>query len=244
MPSRSENVRFHPVFGVTAALLAVGGCVTGSSTGPGGPTQSDRLMRAYPDLQNGRFAVIADFENPAHMELVQFVGASPGAKCELKRKVGRKDTGRYGLRLETASPDDTLTLNNDNAAHWSLTRDWRPYDLLLMSIESPRPDLRASVLIAAGSSEHPPAVESSFLLERGWNLLRFDLEEIAEHLPLDDVRELKLSVAGAERPVRVHIDDIILTGNRRDLFGTAQDTKGRLYVEQVGRGWGGGGCSS
>ncbi len=39
-------------------------------------TRPDRLMAAYPTLKSGRFAAIADFEDPRQMELVQLVSVS------------------------------------------------------------------------------------------------------------------------------------------------------------------------
>ena len=84
----------RPLAAVLLVFTTVGidGCRNGPRKRPG-PTQSDRLMQAYPELHGGRFAVVADFEDPSHMELIQFISTSPEAECELSRKGGRPDTG-------------------------------------------------------------------------------------------------------------------------------------------------------
>lgn len=226
--------------GLAMAIVAISGvpftsgCVAYK---PLGPTQSDRLMQAYPDLLNGRFAVIADFESPGHEELVQCDTRSPKAECGVRRTGGRRETGRHSVELVAGSADDAVALNNLRAENWSLTRDWRPYDLLLLSVHSPERGLDAIVQVAAGSSATRLSVESSVPLKEGWNVLRLDLEEIAEHLPLDDMQEIRMSVGGVDHLVRLQLDDIILTGNRRDLFGDSGNTEGRLYLQQVGRRW-------
>ena len=76
-----------------AAYLAisVGGCQS-AHQGHGRPaTQTDRLMQAYDDLRGGRFVVIADFENPLHMELFQLVSVSEQARCVLDKRGGSGD---------------------------------------------------------------------------------------------------------------------------------------------------------
>jgi len=215
-------------------VLVISGCVAYK---PLGPTQSDRLMQTYPDLLNGRFAVIADFESPGHKELVQCEIRSPQATCRVRPTGGRRETGRHAVEFVAGSDEDAVALNNLEAENWSLTRDWRPYDLLLLSVHSPERGLNAVVQVAAGSSAERLSAESSVPLAEGWNVLRLDLEEIAEHLPLDDIQEIRISVARVDHPIRIQLDDIILTGNRRDLFGDSGNTEGRLYLQQVGRRW-------
>ena len=221
---------------LATGLAGAGGCRIVQTKAPA-PTQSDRLMQAYPELRKGRFAVIADFEDPAHMELIQFIRTSPQAECDLDRKGGRPDTGRGCLRLTTGSRDDAVVINNGQAQNWYLQHDWRPYDLLLVSVESPQPDLGAEIVIAAGQEAEGLAVHSSIPLRRGWNVLRLDLAEVAEHLPLDEVREIRLAVGGVKAPVTLRVDDLILTGNREDLFGNSRNQTGELYVQRAGRRW-------
>ena len=200
-------------------------------------TRSDRLMAAYPSLKSGRFAVIADFEDPRQMELVQLISVSRDAKCVLNWKRGRKETGKGCLALTTGSPNDTVIFNNDHADQWYLKRDWRQYDLLLLSVHAPRANLEFDISIAAGASQHRMGVRSLLPLQKGWNTLRIDLAEVAEHLPLDDVRELRFSIAGVSKPTHIFIDDMILTGSRTTLFGDPDNRTGDFYVQRVGRRW-------
>lgn len=171
------------------------------------------------------------------MELVQVAGVSREAAGVLDSKRGRAETGRSCLLFRSGSPDDSILLNNSHAAKWSLKRDWRPYDLLLLSIQSPAPDLRLNLTIAAGPEKDRRSVGSSQPLAKGWNLLRFDVANIGEHLPLDDIQELRLAVLGAGKTVEVCLDDIVLTGNREDLFVDSANSAGGLYVRQAGRRW-------
>lgn len=220
-----------------AALFAVGGCQLPPSKRGSAPTRSDRLVQVYPELQSGRFAVIADFEDPAHMELFQLISVSPRAKIVLDKKRGRPESGQGCLKLTTGSPDDTVVIGNDNATHWGLKRDWRDYDLLMMATHSPRRNLHLEVGIGAGAGGDQLAVESSWPLEPGWNVIRLDLGAVGEHIPLDDVRDIRLAVTGATKPVDIYFDDIILTGSREDLFGDSQNQDGNLYVQRVARRW-------
>ncbi len=226
------------VFVLLLLLLPCAGCRHLGLKRPDPPTQTDRLMRAYPELRGGRrFVVIADFENPAHMELVQLISVSDRPRCVLDRTGGRAETGKACLRFTAGSPDDTIVISNSIAENWYLKRDWRDYDLLLMNIKSPRRSLRAEVEIAAGAPERRLAVHSSVALEKGWNAIRLDLAEVGERIPLDDVREMRLSMSGLDKPTDFYFDDLILTGNREDLFGDSRNTEGALYVQRAGRRW-------
>ena len=88
---------------VLAWVLSTSGCKLFRNRSDSAPTQTDRLMHTYPELASGRFAVIADFESPAHMELFQLIGVSNDARCTLSRKHGRKATGKHGLMFRAAS---------------------------------------------------------------------------------------------------------------------------------------------
>jgi hypothetical protein len=218
----------------------VAGCQL-AGRGGAGPgvtlTHSDRLIAAYPELRSGRFVVIADFEDPVHMELFQLINVSDRAACTLGQNKGRPETGGHGLRFRAGSTADTLVLRSDRATNWYMKRDWRPYDLLLASVHAPTKDLSLRLLIGAGPPDERLAVESVIRLDLGWNLLRLDLAEIGEHIPTDDVREIRLSLDGAATPTTVYLDDILLTGHCVDLLGDATNTDGELYVRQVGRRW-------
>ena len=213
------------------------GCRAPGVRTSGGPTSIDRLVQVYPELASGRFLVIADFEDERQMELFQLIGVSPSARCVLAPNRGRRDTGSAGLSFVSGSPNDTVVINNTYAREWYLKRDWRQYELLMMSVFAPQRGLSLSITAAGGTPGDRLAAETSVPLIRGWNVLRMDLAEIGEQIPIDDVQELRLSLYGAEKTVEVRIDDIILAGYRDDLLGDSNSREGGLYVQRVGRRW-------
>lgn len=199
----------------------------------------DRLIQTYPPLQDGRFIVIADFEDPNHMELFQLTSTSGRASLRLDPRSGKRNTGRACARFTSYADGDTVVMNNDRASQWYMVRDWRAYDLLLMSIHSAKENTTLTINIEAGKpNEYPPA-ETTIPLDRGWNDLRLDLADAAERIPIDDVREITLSVSAenSDQKIELRIDDIILTSYRKDLFGDSTNTLGELYVQQAGRRW-------
>ena len=227
-----------------AFLLAFLGpvCRTVPSSTLPAETRSDQLKRAYPDLRTGRFAVIADFENPAQLELFHVEGAAAAKALSLSRS-GRPETGGTCLAYTVRSTTDELVLNNDKAVNWYLKRDWREYDLLLLCLEAPKAGrgarttpLEGEIVLAAGAPGRQQTVQSPVRLEPGWNTLRLDLVELAERLPLDDVREMRIRIAGMPDAAVLRVDDIILAGNRDDLLGNSTNSSGELYVQQIGRG--------
>ncbi len=181
--------------------------------------------------------VVADFEDPRHMELFKLISASGEGKCALSRKTGGAETGPGCMLFVAASPDDAVVINNTTAKHWYLTRNWHPYDLLLMSVESPTRGLALEIAIAGGPPEARRAAHASIPLKRGWNIVRLDLAEIGERIPLDNVQEIRLAVSGMSKRVQLRFDDVLLTGFRRDLFGNFSNGDAGLYVRQVGRRW-------
>ncbi|MEK7731498.1 MAG: hypothetical protein AAB363_06530, partial [Planctomycetota bacterium] len=171
------------------------------------------------------------------MDLVRLIGVSEQAKGVLDRKGGRVETGTACMQLTAGSPNDTVVLANTSEARWYLKRDWRAYDLLLMSIHAPTRGLALDLSIGSWPAEQRLSAQSSIALQRGWNGMRIDLAEVDEKISLDDVREIRLAVSGVSKPVELRFDDILLTGNRVDLLGDSRNTTGALYVQQAGRRW-------
>ena len=231
-------IRMLTVSGTFAvALIGVTGCQTPGATGNVSLSASDRLMSAYPELAGGRFAIIADFEDPAHMQIVQGVSVSNTARFVWNAERGRSETGRGALVFRAGSPHDTIVISNAGATDWSLKRDWRAYDLLLLSVESPIDGVELRATIAGGPAHHRLALETTQRLFRGWNLVRWDLAELAERIPSDDIQEVRLALSAAALPVEVALDDLILAGNREDLLGDSAASSGALYVQRAGRRW-------
>lgn len=199
------------------------------------PTHVDRLMQTYEELQSGRFAILADFEDPNHIQLANVISVSPSASCRINAPKGAKPPGSSALAFSFGSPDDTLTLSNEQATDWYLKRDWRGFDLLMLNIETLQPGLSLDLTIGAGQPSAKQQVHSSFHLDRGSNILRIDLAELAERIPLDDVRAMLFSVSGATSPTEVYFDDLFLAANGQDIFGDSTKNDGRLYVRTVGK---------
>lgn len=232
-PSKAMRRRWY----LALAVAVSGGCQGPGPRQDGGPTQVERLARVYPELRGGRFAVVADFEDSRQMQLFQLVSISPEARRRLAPDRGRSETGTGCLEFTVGSPNDTLVITNEFATDWYLKRDWRPFDLLLLSLHAPRGDLRAEITVLGGPPRDQMRAHASIPLESGWNVVRLDLAEIGERIPLDDAREIRLSISGAAGRTEILLDDILLTGNREDLFGDSQDKAAGLYVQRVGRRW-------
>jgi hypothetical protein len=211
------------------------GCAT--PPGRGAPTRADQLIAAYEELAEGRFLTLADFETPETLKLCQIKDTSGKAGLALDPKRGRRETGGGALRFTAAGDDDGLAIGGGHDPDVYMKRDWRPYDLLLMSIHSPRAGVGVRVGLTGGFLDRERRIESPLTLDRGWNLLKFDLAELAERLFLDDVRRIELSASGIDRPVDLLVDDLILTAHRKTLMGDPEGAPGSLYVLEVGRRW-------
>ncbi len=223
--------------GLVLILTWLSGCQTPRQSASNDTTQTDRLIRTYPELRSGRFAIISDYENASHMELVHLSGASEQARCVLDTRRGRNDTGRHCLSFTAGSAHDAVVFSNQHAENWFLRRDWRDYDLLMMSVYSPIQHTQLQLTISAGSPRDRTSVETLLQLHHGWNELSIDLAEVGERVPLDDVREMSLSLSQISKPINLLVDDIILTGHRESMLGDPENKEGRLYVQSVGRRW-------
>jgi len=197
----------------------------------------DRLMEVYSELKQGRFVVIADFQNPKHMQLFQLISTSGRASFTLDPGRGRRETGTACGLFTSHANDDTLVISNDKASQWHMKRNWSEFDLFMLSAYTTNRDVTLHIRIEAGPPETYPALETIVPMERGWNHVRLDLAEAAERLPIDDVRKILLTLSGSDKIIDLRLDDIILTSNRKELFGDSTTTTGELYIQQVGRRW-------
>lgn len=223
------------VLTATLALgaLAVSGCRT-TGHAPGA-TRIDRLMNTYSALGTGRFVVVADFEDPVHMELVTFSATSPRAKFAHDDRGGRPETGRGCLKVTAASAADAVILSNRASSSWYLKRDWRGYDSLILAVKSPKRGISVDITISSGSDQNRTATGTTLRLRPGWNVLRLQLADVAEHIAIDDVRELRLRFPGVDGPTDLYLDDLILTADRATVFGEVNNTSGGLYVQRVAK---------
>lgn len=231
-----EFKRLCLAFSYLQITLLFVGCQNSSpriSTG----SNVDRLMEIYPELHQGRFVVIADFQNPNHMQLFQLISTSGRASFIFEPGRGRRETGAACGLFTSYANDDTLVISNDKASHWHMKRNWREFDLLMLSAHTTNRDVTLHISIEAGPPGVYPAEETIVPMDRGWNHVRLDLAEAAEHLPVDDVRKITLTLSGSDKIIDLRLDDIILTSNRKELFGDSTNTTGNLYIQQVGRRW-------
>lgn len=230
------SVSLSRIVGLLLLLGVIHGCQTGGSRRQA-PTQVDRLIQVYPELKSGRMLIIGDFEEPKHMELVHLDAGSERASCVHDPKQGRRETGGGCVVFTAAGPDDAVVIDNANASQWYLKRDWRDYDLLLMSLRAPARGLFAEVTLSGGPAAQRLSTRASIPLDLGWNVLRLDLAEVAERIPLDDVQAIRIGVSGVTTPASLVIDDVLLAGNREDLLGDSAGSTPGLYVQRVGRRW-------
>jgi len=223
-----------------AAILVVStACQTpsGGRTDNAAPTRIDRLVQRHPELRAGRFAVIADFEDDAQLELFHVENVSGGARWSIKEPSrGTEELGRR-LVFRSGLPADSLCIGDDRATKWHLKRDWREYDLLMFDVESPQDGLRLELTVSADEPREARTRSTTIRLAKGPNPIRLDLAELSEHLPLDDIRELRLSLPDSTDPTEVILNDMVLTADRETMLAPSSGSAGSLYVERTGRRW-------
>lgn len=219
------------------SILLVGtGCVAPPPSLAPGATQADRLMRVYPELRGGRFAVIADFEDAKQIDLFRLEEGSESGKLALDPKGGRAETGRACLSMTTASSEETLVVGNTDEARWYLKRDWRAYDLLMLSVFAPGDSASLELTLSSGPIDRKMSATTVVPLDKGWNVSRLDLADVAELVALDDVREMRWTIRGPKKSA-FRFDDILLTSNREDVFGDSRNGIGLLYAQRAGKRW-------
>lgn len=216
-----------------ALLVLIGACRSDGGRAPATPV--DRLVHTYDELRGGRFVIIADFEDPAQMELFDVVNASGKTAVSRDARHGRPETGSACLAITAADADDAIIVSNREDASWYLKRDWRAFDLLMASIHAPRGDLSLEVALSGGPPNQRSTVYTSLPLNRGWNAVRLDLAELESRVPLDDIREIRFSFPGLAKATTLYLDDLLLTNFREDVLGNSQGTTGGLYVQRAGR---------
>jgi hypothetical protein len=202
------------------------------------PTQADRLIQAYPEIQNGRLLILADFEEDKQMGIFQLESATNPGRLARDPKKGRAETGAGALAVALTAPNESVVISSPQQGEWFLKRDWRPYDLFMMAVNSPAAGLNLEIKIVGGVSGSAVEARTETFLAAGWNLLRFDLAEVGEQVPLDDIQEIRLAVMNPPvPPSTLYFDDFLLAGNRRDLMGDSANQSGSLYVQNAGRHW-------
>jgi len=199
------------------------------------PPSPQPLAAVYPDAAGGRVAIVADFEQPERAGFFRTEPASGRTWCAPSRLRARR-TGSIALRVHLEAASDQLIATNLPAGRGpGFVRDWTPYNLLIMSVYSPRPVLALAFEVRSGGEDAEVFRRDDFVLTQGWNVLRVDLGEVGGHVDLRDVRQLRWMVPQLAGPIDLYLDDLILVDNRRDLLGSPQGRPGTLYVQSVGR---------
>jgi hypothetical protein len=195
----------------------------------------DRLVAAYEDLASKRFQVIADFEDPAQATLFRLEPAGAPGDVGVTTDNAQLRTGVGSLKVRLGRAGQRLVCASHAESQWGLPRDWSKYNLLLISVYSPR-QLGGFVVEAHSGTSLAMSYQSPpLLLRSGWNLLRLDLGDMADYIDLSDVRSLEFRCDPLDSPVDIHLDDLIVVDNTRELFATPEKQPGDLYVRSVGR---------
>ena len=148
--------------------------------------------------------------------------------------------GRGDLRMreepvpDLASPDDVLVARDRPGADWVLPADWRPHQLLLMSIYKPGGP-GALTLEILGRNARVGYRRPGIFLSPGWNTLRVDLAEVAKWVDLKQVGQIRWRPEALAGPATWFLDDLILVDNRTRLQGSPDGPPGELYVVHGGQ---------
>ncbi|MCG3129219.1 MAG: hypothetical protein CHACPFDD_04137 [Phycisphaerae bacterium] len=208
--------------GLLCAALGTAGCLS-----PGDPRGLDpvarRLVRVYPDLASGRLVILASFEQAEDARLFRVTrdegGAGDAPQPEISVFRSREGSGVGSLRAELR-PGECLRCDGARSERLALIRDWSASTLLLASVLHDGPPVAIETAIEGG----PEGVASAprrAVLSAGWNLLRFDLEELADEVNLTDVRAIRWRLPEARESVVLHLDDLVLANNTRALSADA-----------------------
>lgn len=230
-------LRTYRLSGWWATVALVAGCNLPPQVAPQpGSPALDRLVAAYPDdLVNKRFQVVADFEDPKQASLFRRETGSPADAVGITTARARQETGVGSLKVTFTNSAQYLIVSDAPGAEWALHQDWAPYQLLLLNVFSPRDQGGFRFSIRSGTNtplvyEHPRV-----FLKTGWNRLRIDLADVAEHVYLGDVRELRFWCDPLDSPIDLYLDDIILADNTRELLANPNSRPGEFVVKSQGR---------
>jgi hypothetical protein len=200
------------------------------------PPTLARMQKAYADLHTGRFVCLADFNTAPQARLFRILGADATETDDqptisVRRAVD--ETGAGGLEVHLTSRTDRLLFDGVRSDELALVRDWREYNLLLLSIYGPPDGVLLDFAVQSGTDALIRWMRRLFA-KPGWHLYRFDLSEIGDEIDLADVRALIWQAPNLTAPLDLYLDDLILTDNTRYLLGETA-TESKLYVVMRGR---------
>lgn len=178
-----------------------------------------RLARVYPDLAAGRFVILASFEQAEDARLFRVThdgGESDTPQPEISVFRCRDGTGVGSLRAELRA-GDWLRCDGGRSQRLALIRDWSASTLLLVSIYHDGPPLTVETTIESGAAGDVSAPRRD-VLAAGWNLLRFDLDELSDEIDLTEVRAIRWRLLDAPQDAVLHVDDLVLANNTRAVI--------------------------
>lgn len=219
--------------GLAAICLILASCRSNPPPAKAPLPQVDRFAASYPPLRQGRFAILADFTDPRHGELVEW---RQGLATFPPRHVAPPNgwAAERAHWFEVTANGDGVTLSDARSAGAIMKRDWRDYDLLLLNLVSLKPGRFACVrLVGPSGVVQPPDNGSKVPLQEGRNLVRIDLADWASRIPLRDVRAVRVDIEGVTGPEVFGLSDVVLTADREKLWGDADGRPGSLFVERV-----------
>ena len=219
-------------------LVSLSGCEPGLTIGGYrrdlAPTV-DRLVAAYDDLASKRFRVLADFEKPAQGALFRLEPAGGLGRIAISTERAQSKTGVGALKISLVRSSERVVCADSPGSEWGLHRDWSRYHLLLFSVFSPRRLGGFRFSVGSGTDLQLVYAHPRILLNAGWNLIRIDMGDLADHIDLADVRELRFWCDPLDTPTDLYLDDLLLVDNARDVFVSPEQEPGDLYVRVQGR---------
>lgn len=238
-PPRSRVLRRMPCWAFGLSIVA--GCAAPNWLSRDEPATTDQpppdpFVSTYQDVAPDRYLVLADFESPEQERHFRNEPAYAPGKIRITWDRARVETGVASLKFSLYTSGQWVVAGDSPEGRLTMPRDWTGYQMLLFSVFSPRKLGGFRFAARSGSEdlaltyEHP-----RIFLEMGWNLIRIDLGDLADHIDLGDVRAVQFGCNPLDTPVDLYLDDLILVDNTRDLLKTRAERVGDLYVRARGR---------
>src|SRR3989304_2868819 len=82
---------------------------------------------------------VADFEAAGQQSMFAGGGGAAAPQPRITTRRARDETGAGSLEMSFEAQTAAIAAVSDPSARWSLPRDWSGYQMLMMSIHSPRP---------------------------------------------------------------------------------------------------------
>jgi len=229
------------IFGLILTALHQAGCVPEEAQTPAGrqaptvdvPAIRQKLLAeqksTYPQLRDGRYMFLADFEpysslsQARQVECFSLAPAGPAGSVGLNSKIQLtgllQRTGQAALSV-TLDPNTALVYQPANmqskgprgVGSVAFVTPGRAYTLLSLAVLSGtvRDDLRVTLISGKGRWTSGPT-----LLKAGWNQVLIDIQRLGQLANFDasDIRAIRLRFISSADPVTFTLDDLVLIDN-------------------------------